>query len=166
VSVKLGIAAPFIFAIKYGEGPPCSDELDEDGSPQTFCRRFGSALVDLELAFGVSPTVELGILTRIGFVDDEAADSRPVAFGFGARAYTSPDAAFKGYFGFRAMLDVTSSDVADWSGVDFGMRGELGLQLDLVRYLGFYLQLGESLMFLRGLYFTTDVSGGVQVRFP
>ena len=159
--VRVGVAVPFIFAIKYGDGPKC----DEDGS-ETFCRRFGATLLDLELAFGVSRTVELSVIGRIGLVDDDAAEANPLAFGFGARAYGSPDSMVKLFFGGRVMLDLTSSDVAEWNTVDVGLRGELGLQIDFVRYAGMYVQLGETIAFLRGLYFKTDLSGGAQFRFP
>jgi len=50
--------------------------------------------------------------------------------------------------------------------VDVGGRGELGVQFDFLRQLGAYIQLGESLSFLRGLYFVTDFTAGLQGRIP
>ena len=161
VGLRAGIAVPFIFAIKYADGPKC----DEDGS-ETFCRRLGATLLDLELSFGVSQTVELSILGRFGLVDDDAAEANPLAFGFGARAYGSPDSMVKLFFGGRVMLDLTSSDVMEWNTVDVGLRGELGLQIDFVRYAGMYVQVGETIAVLRGLYFKTDAGIGAQFRFP
>jgi len=161
VGLRIGLGAPYVFAVKYGEGPRCGEDPGE-----TFCRRLGSITLDAELGFGVSDTVELSILTRFGLNADDAAEARPLTFGFGARAYTAPHSIVKLYFGGRAMLDVTSSDVPEWSTVDVGVRGELGLQVDLARYVGLYVQLGETISFLRGLYFVTDGTGGAQVRFP
>ncbi len=160
VGIRAGIAVPYVFAVKYGTGPRCGD------GGETFCRRLGAALVDLELGFGVSEGVELSLLARLGLADDAAANARPVAFGLGVRAYGSPHSMVKLYFGGRVVLDVTSSQTEEWSSVDVGGRGELGLQVDFVRYVGMYLQLGETLTVLRGFYFVTDLSAGVQARFP
>lgn len=160
VGIRVGIAVPYVFAVKYGDGPPCDD------AGETFCRRLGVALVDVEAGFGVSPSVELSLLARFGLADDEAADTNPLAFGFGARAYGSPHSMFKLYFGGRIMLDLTSSDAEQWTDFDVGLRGELGLQIDFVRYAGMYLQVAPTVSFLRGLYLVPDVSGGVQARFP
>ena len=160
LGLRLGAGAPFIFAVKYGEGPACDDEGNE------FCRRFGAPVLDLELAYGLTDTVELSVLARFGLGDDEAADSNPLAFGIGARAYTSAHAMFKGFLGARLMLDATSSDAPEWKSVDVGARGELGLQFDVVRYVGIYAQVGASIMILRALSFAFDATGGVQARFP
>lgn len=160
VSIRAGIAVPYVFAVKYAEGPRCDDE------GETFCRRLGAALVDLEIGFGVSTTVELSLLARLGLADDEAAGANPLAFGFGARAYGSPHSVFKLFFGGRIVLDVTSSEAMQWKDFDVGLRGEFGLQVDFVRHAGVYVQLAPSVTFLRGLYFVPDVSGGVQARFP
>ena len=161
LGIRAGIAIPYVFAVKYGEGPPC----DAVGA-ETFCRRFGAPLIDLELGFGVSDTVELGATVRIGLSEDDAANARPLGLMFGARAYLSPHGLAKIYLGGRFEMDITSSDTPEWSTVDIGARGELGLQIDVLRYLGIYLQIGESFRFLRGFYFVTDGSGGLQFRFP
>jgi hypothetical protein len=166
VGLRLGAGVPFIFAVKYGDGPVCGDDLSDDGTPAEFCRHFGAALLDLEIAYGLSDTVELSVLARFGLTDDEAADSNPLAFGIGARAYTSAHAMFKAFLGGRVMLDATSSDTPEWSSVDVGARGELGLQFDVVRYVGLYAQIGASIMILRALSFAFDATGGVQARFP
>ena len=160
VGLRLGAGAPFIFAVKYGDGPFCDDEGNE------FCRRFGAALLDLEVSYGLSDTVELSLLARFGLTDDEAADANPLAFGIGARAYTSAHAMFKAFLGGRVMLDATSSDAPEWKSVDVGARGELGLQFDVVRYVGLYAQIGASIMILRALSFAFDATAGVQARFP
>ena len=164
VGLRLGLGVPFIFAVKYGKGPACDDTRGAEGNE--FCRHFGAPMIDLELSFGVSDTVELGAVARFGLADDEAANANPLAFGIGARAFTSPHAMFKGSLGGRFMIDLTYSDVPEWSSVDIGARGELGLQLDVVRYFGVYAQVGATLMILRALSFAFDATGGIQGRFP
>lgn len=160
IGLRVGLGAPYVFAVKYGEGPWCDDTGEE------FCHHLGTGLLDVELGFGVSETVELSGLVRFGLAEDVASNAVPIIFGIGARAYTSPSARFKGFLGGRAMLDITSSDAPNWRTVDVGVRGELGLQLDVVRYLGFYVQAGASIMLLRALYLGFDGTGGVQARFP
>lgn len=160
VGIRVGFGVPYIFAVKYGEGPRC------DATGEEFCHRLGSALIDLEIGVGLSETVELSGLARFGLAEDEASNAVPLAFGFGARAYTSPSAQVKGFLGGRAMIDITSSDVPEWKTVDLGVRGELGIQFDLVRYVGFYAQAGASIMLLRALNLAFDGTVGVQVRFP
>lgn len=161
LGLRVGAGVPYVFAVKYGRGPECDDPPGE-----TFCRRFGAVMLDLDLSFGVSPTVEITALVRLGLTEDRAASARPLAFGLGVRGYGSPDAPVKMYFSGRIMLDVTSSDTPEWSTVDVGGRGELGVQFDFLRQLGAYIQLGESLSFLRGLYFVTDFTAGLQGRIP
>jgi len=169
VGLRLGLGVPFIFAVKYGKGPACDDTRGAEGNE--FCRHFGAPMIDLELSFGVSDTVELGAVARFGLADDEAANANPLAFGIGARAFTSPHAMFKGFLGAHFMLDLTQrradpTDVAEWSSVDVGARGQLGLQLDVARYFGVYVQLGATIMILRALSFAFDGSAGVQGRLP
>ena len=48
---------------------------------------------------------------------------------------------------------------------DFGIRSALGLQFDILRYVGLFAQGGVILGFNRWLTFTVDFSGGVQVRY-
>ena len=161
VGVRIGAGVPYVFGIKYGEGARCSDDPGE-----TFCRHFGASVLDLELGFGVTDGTEVSFSSRFGLTDDVAANTAPVTLGLGIRAYGSPDSIVKLFFGGRILLDVTSSDVPEWSSVDVGFRGEFGLQVDVARYVGIYAQLGETLAFLRSLYFISDVTGGIQIRFP
>jgi len=160
---RLGVAVPYVFAVKYGEGARCDDAGEE------FCRRFGAAMLDLEISYGITPTIEISVLGRFGLAEDEAADAAPLALGLGVRGYATADSPAKLYFGGRAMVDLTPLDDEtnpEWKSVDVGLRGEFGLQIDITRYAGVYLQLGETLSFLRGLYFVTDGSIGAQVRLP
>lgn len=160
VGIRFGIAAPYVFAVKYDDGPLC------DRGGETFCRRRGAIGLDVDLGFGIGESVEASIGARLSIEDDEAARAAPRVFSLGLRAYTNPTAAVKIYLGGRAILDVTDSDVDAWDTIDVGIRGEFGLIIDVVRYLGLYVQVGETLQFLRSFAFITDGSAGIQVRFP
>lgn len=161
VALRAGFGVPYIFALKYKDGAPCSADAEE-----SFCRRVSAPLFELELGFGATSTVEIGVLARLGVGDDDVTNSAPLGFGLGIRAYGSPDNAFKLFFGARVMVDLTDSDLPKWKSFDIGLRGEAGLQVDLARFIGLYVQPAVQITFLRGMYFTLDLTGGVQVRFP
>lgn len=162
VGIRVGAGVPFFFGIRYEDGPPC----DDDGS--TFCFFVGSGVADLDLSFGVTPGLEITAMGRIGMVGVEPTENNVLQTGLGIRAYISPESLFKLFLGARAMLDFTPSGggVSSWGDVDFGVRGEVGVQLDVLRYLGFYVQVGVNILFLRAFGISPDATGGVQVRFP
>ena len=141
------------------DGPAC----DADGAE--FCHRLGSAFFDFELGFGDRARSEVGALVRVGVVSDAAARSLPLLFGLGLRSYTSDSAAAKLFLAGRIVLDATQSDIPSWGSVDFGVRGEFGLAVDVMRYVGLYAQLGETIGFLRALSFNPDVTSAPS-RFP
>jgi hypothetical protein len=160
VGLRVGAGGDAFFAVKYSDGPAC-------GAPgETLCRGLGTGLLDAEVAFGVTHTVEVSALARFGLGADPAAASRPLLLGLGVRAYGSPHGQVKLFMGGRAMLDLTSSDVAGWKNVDLGVRGEFGLQIDFLRFLGAYAQVGATIQFLNALSFAGDATGGLQARFP
>jgi len=158
--MRLGFGVPYVFAIRYKDGPDCDDLMRD------FCRRFGSPFLDVELGYGATPTLEVNALMRLGVTNDDAAHELPLVFGLGLRSYTSADTTAKLFLGGRILLDATQSDIPNWGSVDVGFRGEFGLALDFAHYVGAYVQLGETLAILRGLYFVTDLSIGVQGRIP
>jgi hypothetical protein len=160
VGLRIGAGMPFIFGVKYADGPNC------DVSGENFCRDFGTPLLDVELGFGVTEKAEVSISGRFGLTESDVSRSHPIQLGVGIRGYGTPFDPFKVFFGGRLILDVTSSSVPNWSDVDFGVRGEFGLQYDFLRYLGAYAQLGASISFIRAFSVTIDLTAGVQVRFP
>lgn len=160
LGLRIGAGGDARFAIKYGTGPSCGM------AGEAFCRRLGTGLIDVELAFGLSDTAEISVLGRFGLAEDAAAQARPTLIGLGIRAYGSPHSMTKLFFGARAMLDFTSSEVAGYSSVDIGARGEFGLIVDVSRYLGIYAQLGVGIHFLNALNFIGDLTGGIQARIP
>jgi len=157
---RVGAGADGRFAIRYKDGPSCGD------GAETFCRRLGTGLLDAELGFGVSDTVEVTLLGRFGLADDAAARALPVMIGLGVRAYSDPEAVAKVFFGGRAMLDLTSSDVPGYGSFDIGLRGEFGVMVDVLHQLGIFAQLGAAIHVLQALNFIGDVTAGVQARFP
>jgi hypothetical protein len=160
LGLRVGAGVDGRFSIQYGNGPSCGT------AGESFCRRIGTGLLDLELGFGLSDKVELSVLGRFGLADDAAAQARPLMLGLGVRAYGSPHAMTKLFFGARAMLDLTSSEMPKYKSIDVGLRGEFGVIVDVLRYLGIYAQLGVGIHILNALNFIGDVTGGIQARIP
>ena len=98
--------------------------------------------------------------------EDPVANATPRQFGVGLRGYTSEDAIVKGFFGARVIFDYTKSDLESWSNFDAGLRGEVGLQIDALRWLGFYVGGAVTVRLFRGFTFLPEAGGGIQVRFP
>lgn len=161
VGLRFGAGVPFVFALRYADGPRCASNNN------TFCVFVGSGLLDGELSFGVTPDLEVTLMGRLGMVGVEPTNERQILLGLGIRNYLSPESMFKFFLGAKLILDVTpAQNEPGWGPVDVGARGEAGVQLDIVRYFGLYLQLGVNITVLRAFGISPDATGGVQVRFP
>lgn len=161
VGLRFGAGVPFLFALRYGTGPQCDREGDQ------FCVLVGSGIMDLDLSFGVTPDLEITLMGRYGMVGVEPTANNNIVLGLGIRSYVSPESVFKGFFGVRAILDLTpAGSISNWSDVDAGVRGEAGIQVDFVRYFGLYAQIGVNITFVRALAIAPDVTGGLSLRVP
>lgn len=123
-------------------------------------------MMDLDVSFGITDSVEITALARFGLSTNVASDVKPLVFGIGARAYANRHGMFKLFVGGRAMIDIQNSTVPNWHSIDFGARGEFGFMVDFIRWAGVYVQLGAGIQVLNGFYFMGDATGGVQARFP
>ncbi|RLB52992.1 MAG: hypothetical protein DRJ42_13215 [Deltaproteobacteria bacterium] len=160
VGLRVGAGMPYVFAIRYGDGPRC------DTAGENFCRDFGTPVLDVELGFGVTDSAEVSFSSRFGLTESDVSGSHPIQLGLGIRGFLSPEELFKLYIGGRVILDLTQSSLPNWNDIDFGVRGEFGAQFDLLRHLGLYIQIGASIAFIRAFSITADLTAGVQVRFP
>lgn len=164
VGLRLGAGVPFVFALHYntGSSPPC------DAMMSQFCVFIASGVFDGDLSFGVTRDLEITFMGRIGMAAIPPTNQNNVLLGLGIRSYVGPEGIFKGFFGVRAILDLTpgGNGITGWSDVDGGVRGEAGVQVDIVRYVGLYAQIGVNITFVRALAIVPDVTGGVQVRVP
>ncbi len=161
IGLRGGIGVPFLFALRYNDGPPCNATGDQ------FCLGVGSALITFDLSFGVSADVEIVAGARIGAIGVEPTQSNNIQLLLGIRAYISPESMAKIYLAPSLVLDVTDAGtVTNWGDVDFGVRGAFGVQIDMLRFLGLYVELGVNILFLRSFGLGPDLQGGFQVRFP
>lgn len=162
--LRIGFGMPYLIAIKYADGPLCEPTTEPDD--QTFCARAGEPFLDLEAGFAFTHRLEVVGAVTLSLDEDPIALAKPRAFGIGIRGYTSDEAIVKGFFGARLVLDYTSSDADDWSNLDFGVRGDFGIQVDPIRWLGIFLQGAVGIRLLRGFTFLPEASAGLQIRFP
>ena len=172
VGVRVAFALPYRFRLEYGgdDSAQCDETVGEDDDG-TFCTGLGEPSLDLSLEFGITDTLELFFLMRIGLVSEDFTGASALNLGLGIRTYTNPTDMVKFYLGAAVMFDVGSTDepasrVGDFGSFDFGVRGQFGLQVDVIRYLGIYLQVDPQIFFLR--YMDTSIGGsiGLQGRFP
>lgn len=162
--LRIGFGMPYLIAIKYADGPLCEPTTEPDD--QTFCARAGEPFLDLEAGFAFTHRLEVVGAVTLSLDEDPIALAKPRAFGIGVRGYTSDEAIVKGFFGARLVLDYTSSEADDWSNLDFGVRGDFGIQVDPIRWLGIFLQGAVGIRLLRGFTFLPEASAGLQIRFP
>jgi hypothetical protein len=161
VGIRVGAGIGGILGVRYKSGPDCGTTPGE-----SFCYRAGVPFLDVDLSFGVSGSLEVTALGRIGLTVDDFSQARPMLFGLGVRAYTPKDAVFKVFLGGRVYVDLQDSPLEGREPLDFGVRGDIGLQVDFVRYFGMYLQAGVGLQFVNSFSFLGDASAGLQTRFP
>ncbi|MCB9591771.1 MAG: hypothetical protein H6719_03470 [Sandaracinaceae bacterium] len=163
LGIRGGIGVPFIFALRYNNGPACDAEGDQ------FCLFVGSTIVTFDISFGVAPDIEIVLGGRIGAIGVEPTQTNQGQILLGLRAYISPESIAKVYLAPSLVLDLTPQGplrVDNWGDVDFGVRGAFGVVVDPIRYLGLYVELGVNILFLRSFGISPDLSGGFQVRFP
>jgi hypothetical protein len=160
--LRVVINEGYQFAIKYDRGSPC------DSLGSTFCRGRSPLTLDFAAGFGALDWLEvearfrLGVEQTYGFQLSNAAGSAlPMAAGLGVRIYGSETSRLKFAFGVAALLDFTTGQ-----SLEVIARLDEGLHYDVARQFGFYLQLGESISFLRALGFAIDGGFGIQGRFP
>lgn len=161
VGIRVGAGIGGVLGVRYKNGPDCGTTPGE-----SFCARAGTPFLDIDLSFGVSGSLEITALGRIGLTVDDFSRARPMLFGLGVRAYTPKEAVFKLFLGGRVYVDIQDSPLAGREALDFGVRGDIGLQVDFVRYFGMYLQAGVGLQFVNSFTFLGDASAGLQTRFP
>ncbi len=123
--------------------------------------------LDLELSYGVKPTIELVLEVRLGLQRDvgatpNAEGPRPFHLSPGARFFFSDTAKLKLFVQPQLVFDF--ADYA--SGNDFGIRGIEGLWMDLHRSYGVYVFVAETLGFSRWLSASFEVGVGFQGRYP
>jgi hypothetical protein len=155
------------FIVPYEDDAICGP--NGDTSP---CESRMPAFMDSDVGFGAAAGVELSVMLRLGLEYEDLNHSYPLVFGPGIRLYPSASSRVKIFLGFRVLIDFTKvgpqrpGEPSADEKTDLALRGEPGLQVEITRNVGVYLQGGVQFGALRWFQFEADGGLGFQVRFP
>lgn len=174
VSFRVAGSLGYMFAIRYGGGmgdsDNCATAYGGSMSGAVFCYGRSPVMVDTAVGFGVTETLELEARFRFGellFLPGSMSSTGiPLALGVGIRYYGNDDSRLKFLLGVAAFVDFTDRVMISRFGTDVQVRLEQGLQYDIFRQFGVYVQLGETFGFVRNLSAVLDGGLGVQARVP
>jgi len=165
---RLTFGTGYRFIVPYDDKAVCGP--NGDTSP---CESRAPGFMDADVGFGAAAGIELGVMLRLGLEYEDLNDSYPIVFGPGIRLYPSAESRVKIFLAFRVLVDFTKIgpqrpgiDAEPQAKTDLAFRGEPGLQVEITRNVGVYIQGGVQVGMLRWLYFEADGGLGFQVRFP
>jgi hypothetical protein len=154
----------FRVIVPYEENIACGDSSGNRDKP--VCTRRSPTFLDLQLSFAPSRRIDIIFDVRFGLTSDPAsAGSHQFALMPGLRFWLDQDVALKFYTTVQLAYDQTDYGGTVSSG-DFGFRNANGLMYDPLRNVGFFIQLGETIGFVRWFHMDLDLGLGVQIRFP
>ncbi len=155
--------------VPYKEGQKCGDSSGVDN--KRVCAHSVPAFLDFQLSFGAGSRVDLIADIRFGLQSDPAisgAGSHQFALAPGLRFWLDQEVALKFYTTLQFVYDYTdfSASGTGISSSDVGVRNANGLMYDPIRNVGFFVQFGETIGFMRWFRIDLDVGLGAQIRFP
>jgi hypothetical protein len=121
--------------------------------------------IDVQPSFGLGRHWDALVDLRFGVVAD-FSQSHQFAVAPGFRYWVDPDLDTKFFTTLQGVYDVNPQHDPGTKDYDFGVRNANGFMFEVMRNLGFYLQFGETMGFVRWLRFEVDGGIGVQARFP
>ena len=153
--------------VPYKDGQNCGDSSGIQS--KRVCAHSVPFFLDFQLSFGVAARADLIADIRFGLQSDPAVPrNHQFALAPGVRFWLDQDVALKFYTTLQFMYDYTdySTTLAGISSSDYGVRNANGLMFDPIRNVGFYVQFGETIGFVRWFRIDLDVGLGAQIRFP
>jgi hypothetical protein len=143
----------------YKDGVPCGQQTNR------VCTGQLPFFIDVQPSFGFARHWDVIVDLRFGVAADFNG-SHQFAVAPGIRYWVDADLPTKFFATFQGVYDLNPQHVPGVKDYDFGVRNANGFMLEVMRNLGFYLQFGETLGFVRWLRFEVDGGVGVQARFP
>jgi len=160
---QLGIAVSpgtgFRVLFPYQEGIYCGE------IGKRVCSARLPAYLDVQASFGFTAHWDVLAELRLG-LEDDFARTRAVAVIPGVRYWVDPSQRIKFFTTLQLDVDLTEQHNRALTGYDLAVHNGNGLMFEVMRDLGFYVQLSETIGFVRWLRFEIDVGAGVQARFP
>ena len=121
--------------------------------------------LDVQGSFGF--TAHWDVLADLRFgLENDFARTRALALIPGVRYWVDPSQRLKFFNTLQIDIDLTEQHNRALTGYDVAVHNSNGLMFEVMRDLGFYVQLSETIGFVRWLRFEIDVGAGVQARFP
>jgi hypothetical protein len=121
--------------------------------------------IDVQPSFGFAQHWDVLVDLRFG-IGTDFTTSRQFAVAPGFRYWVDPELGFKFFATIQGVFDATAQNDPRISNNDFGIRNSNGFMFEVMRNLGFYIQFGETLGFVRWLRFEIDAGVGIQARIP
>lgn len=147
----------------YKDQIPCGEV--HDGQLNRVCTGRLPVFIDGQISYGVARRWDLLVEMRFG-VERDFTGTRQLAVAPGFRYWVDPEQPVKFFAGLQGVLDITDQQNPAVENKDFAVRNANGFMFEVMRNLGIYLQLAETLGFRRWLRFEVDFGVGVQARFP
>lgn len=158
VGLSALVGVGYQFDVAYG-GDHCNMG---DGTIASVCNHRSPMTLDIQLSFGITEGLEILAEYRLGLIEETFLDgSRSMAAGLGIRYFISPLNRFKFFIG--ALLDIDFTQGLD---LDVFLRPIFGLQIEIVRWVAFFIQASVNLSFIRSFGISLDGGAGIQIRFP
>jgi hypothetical protein len=143
----------------YKDGVPCGQQINR------VCTGWLPFFIDVQPSFGLGRHWDVIVDLRFGVAADFNG-SHQFAVAPGVRYWVDADLPAKFFATIQGVYDLNPQHTPGVKDYDFGARNANGFMLEVMRNLGFYLQFGETLGFVRWLRFEVDGGVGVQARFP
>jgi hypothetical protein len=153
--------------VRYKEGQYCGDSSGLTKKP--VCANYVPFFLDLQLSFGVNTRADVILDLRFGLQSDPAAwayNSHQFAVAPGLRFWIDQEVALKFYTTLQFVYDRTDFKNDGRNSNDVGVRNANGLMWDPIRNVGFFVQFGETMGFMRWFRIDLDIGLGAQLRFP
>lgn len=144
---------------------PYEENVDCGQQAKRVCTGLLPFFIDVQPSFGFAEHWDILVDLRFGIVTDfNQRHQFAVAPGF--RYWVDPELHTKFYATIQGVFDATGQNNASLRKNDFGIRNANGFMFEVMRNLGLYIQLGETIGFARWLRFEIDLGVGVQARIP
>jgi len=130
------------------------------------CGSRAPMFLDLQPSFGIEQSWDIIVDLRLG-LERDFNTFRPFFVMPGFRYWLESESHVKFFTTVQFVYDGTGQQpTTKHTRSDFGFRNSNGLMIEVMRNLGIYFQVGETLGFVRWFSITVDGGIGVQARMP
>ncbi len=144
---------------------PYKDNIPCGQANNRVCTGWLPFFVEGQASFGFARHWDVIVDLLFG-VQPDFNGSHAFAVAPGVRYWVDAELPTKFFATLQGVYDLNPQHDPGIKDYDFGVRNANGFMYEVMRNLGFYLQFGETLGFVRWLRFEVDGGVGVQARFP